>query len=43
MLLFCGAFLAGEWWLGILLLIPCFALVIIENKYMRRPVGPLRS
>jgi len=43
MLLFCGAFLAGEWWLGIPLLIPCFALVVIENRYVQRPVGSLRS
>jgi hypothetical protein len=35
-LIFCGAFLAGAWWLGVLLLIPLFALVVLENRYERR-------
>lgn len=34
-LIFCGAFLAGAWWVGILLLIPVFALIVLENRYER--------
>lgn len=35
MMVFCGAFLGGALWLAISLLIPCFALVIIESRYER--------
>ncbi len=31
-LIFCGAFLAGAWWVGVLLLIPISALVVLESK-----------
>jgi Flp pilus assembly protein TadB len=35
-LIFCGAFLAGQLWLAVLLMIPLFALVVLENRYERR-------
>jgi hypothetical protein len=35
MLIFCGAFLGGVLWFAILLLIPGFALTVLENKYER--------
>ena len=35
-LIFCGAFLGGALWLAILLLIPCFVLVILEIRYERQ-------
>jgi hypothetical protein len=35
-LILCGGFLAGAWWLSVLLLIPLFALVVLENRYERR-------
>ena len=36
MLILCGAFLGGQLYLATFLLIPCFALVIIENRYERQ-------
>jgi hypothetical protein len=38
-LIFCGSFLAGAWWFGLILLIPLFALVVLENGYERRLRG----
>jgi hypothetical protein len=35
-LIFCGAILGGELWLGMLLLIPLFALVALENRHERQ-------
>jgi hypothetical protein len=35
MFIFCTAFLGGYLWLFVLLLIPCAALVVIENRYER--------
>jgi hypothetical protein len=35
---FCVAFLAGQLWIALPLLIPCFALVIIENRYEQHRV-----
>jgi membrane-bound ClpP family serine protease len=35
-IIFCGSFLAGEMWLAVLLMIPCFALVVLENRYERQ-------
>ena len=43
LMIFCGAFLGGGWWFSILLLIPCFALVIIENRYERGLIGTRRD
>jgi len=34
-LIMCGSFLAGAWWIALLLLIPLFALVVVENRYER--------
>jgi len=34
-MIFCGSFLAGQLWVAIVLLIPLFALVVIENRYER--------
>jgi hypothetical protein len=39
----CGAFLGGAWWLAILLLIPGFALVVLENRYERGLMGTRRD
>jgi hypothetical protein len=39
----CGAFLGGAWWLAILLLIPGFALVVLENRYERGLIGTRRD
>jgi membrane-bound ClpP family serine protease len=36
MLIFCGSFVGGMLWFAILLLIPCFALVVLENRYERQ-------
>ena len=36
MLIFCGSFVGGALWFAILLLIPCFALVVLENRYERQ-------
>jgi membrane-bound ClpP family serine protease len=38
-LIFCGAFLAGQLWFAVLLMIPCFALVILENRHERGLMG----
>jgi hypothetical protein len=38
-LLLCGSALAGQLWLAVLLMIPCFALVIVENRYERGLMG----
>ena len=38
-LIFCAAFLGGGWWIAILLLIPSFALVVLENRYERGLMG----
>jgi len=35
MLILCGAFLGGQLWVAVALLIPCFALVVLENRYER--------
>ncbi len=42
-LIFCGAFLAGAWWVGVLLLIPISALVVLESKYDRSLRGARRG
>jgi|307.fasta_scaffold28881_3 hypothetical protein len=39
MLILCGAFLGGQLWFAIFLLIPCFALVVLENRYERALMG----
>ena len=39
-LIICGAFLGGWWWVAVLLMIPGFALVILENRYERGLMGP---
>jgi hypothetical protein len=36
MLIFCGAFLAGQLWLVVPLMIVLFALVVLENRYERK-------
>ena len=41
MLIFCGAFLGGELWFAVFLLIPCFALVLLENRYEREQASSL--
>jgi hypothetical protein len=41
-LIFCGAFLAGSVWLALFLLIPLFALVVIEDRYQRRSTSTYR-
>ena len=38
-MIFCGTFLAGAWWVGVLLLIPLFAVVVLENRYERGLMG----
>ena len=35
MLIFCGAFLAGMLWMAVPLLIPLFALFVLEYRYER--------
>lgn len=42
-LIVCGSFLAGAWQLAILLLIPLFALVVLESRYERGLMGPGRG
>ena len=39
MLILCGAFLGGQLWFAIFLLIPCFALVVLENRYEQGLIG----
>jgi hypothetical protein len=39
MMIFCGAFLGGQLWLAVGLLIPCFALVVLENRHERGLMG----
>ena len=39
MMIFCGAFLGGQLWFAISVLIPCFALVVLESRYERGLVG----
>lgn len=38
-LILCGAALGGDLWFALFLLIPCFALVILENRYERGLIG----
>jgi membrane-bound ClpP family serine protease len=42
-LLLCGAFLGGALWLAVLLMIPCFALVLIESRYEQGLMGTRRG
>jgi len=42
-LIFCGSFLGGAWWVGVLLLIPLFAVVVLENRYERGLMGKTRD
>ena len=42
-LVLCGAFLAGLWWVAVLLSIPIFALVALENRYERRMAEKQRA
>jgi membrane-bound ClpP family serine protease len=42
-LIFCGSFLGGAWWFALLLLIPAFGLVVLENRYERGLMGPRRD
>ena len=39
MMIFCGAFLGGQLWFAIFMLIPCFALVVLENRYEQGLIG----
>jgi hypothetical protein len=39
MFIFCAAFLGGYLLLFVLLLIPCFVIVAIENRYERGLMG----
>ena len=39
MMIFCGAFLGGQLWFAISVLIPCFALVVLESRYERGLIG----
>ena len=39
-LILCGAALGGQLWFAVFLLIPCFALVILENRYERGLIEP---
>jgi hypothetical protein len=39
MMIFCGAFLGGQLWFAIFVLIPCFALVVLENRYEQGLIG----
>jgi hypothetical protein len=41
-LLLCGSALAGQLWLAVLLMISCFALVIVENRYGRGLIERLK-
>ena len=43
MMILCGAFLGGQLWFATFLLIPCFALVIFENRYERGLMGTRRD
>jgi hypothetical protein len=38
-LIFCAAFLGGMLWVAIPLVIPLFALIVIENRYERGVMG----
>jgi hypothetical protein len=38
-LIFCGAFLGGLLWVAVPLLIPLFALIVLENRYERGLMG----
>jgi hypothetical protein len=42
-MIFCLAFLAGQLWAAVLLLIPGFALVVLENRYQRGLLGTGRD
>jgi membrane-bound ClpP family serine protease len=42
-LLVCGTALAGLLWLTVLLMIPAFALVIVESRYERGLIGTRRG
>ena len=42
-LILCGAFLGGQLWLAVLLMIPGFALVVLENRYERGLMGARRE
>jgi membrane-bound ClpP family serine protease len=42
-LIFCMSFLAGQLWGAIALLIPGFALVVLENRYERGLIGSGRG
>jgi hypothetical protein len=42
-LIFCGSFLGGAWWFALLLLIPAFGLVVLENRYERGLMGTRRE
>jgi len=39
LMIFCGAFLGGQLWFAVLILIPCFVLVVLENRYERGLIG----
>ena len=39
MMIFCAAFLGGQLWFAVFLLIPCFVLVVLENRYERGLMG----
>jgi membrane-bound ClpP family serine protease len=42
-LILCGAFLGGQLWLAVILMIVGLALVVLENRYERGLVGPKKE
>jgi membrane-bound ClpP family serine protease len=42
-LLLCGTALAGQLWLAVLLMIPSFALVVLESRCERGLIGTRRG